>query len=136
MTPLDWILLLFVAAVANQAYGLSQLQGYLAGNPKIWGERALDEFKALVRRQMIQALLQLLLLGGMGVIGLLAIVDNRLDAQGMVAFISLNLIVFALGSYGKRIEERTRSLEVTDPALAEAYQAVCRSWLAKALPDF
>jgi len=136
MSYFGLILLLFVLALINTAIAFSAIKNFLASHTMIDSPRTFETFKQLVRRQMIQALVQVAFLLPMGFLGGYGIVTHRLTTKEFVVFLLFNGVVFLLAKMGKGNEERARSMKVIDPTLEDQYRAVCRSWVRKALPDF
>ncbi|MBN2608901.1 MAG: hypothetical protein JXA64_07275, partial [Candidatus Fermentibacteraceae bacterium] len=65
MGILSWIVALFILAMINFATGISAIGRFIATCPRITGPGDLSDLKAMVRKQMYRALLQIVLLGGM-----------------------------------------------------------------------
>lgn len=126
-------MLVFVLAVINALAGMLSLRGFLARTPAIASEVDLHAFKSVVRVQMVQALLQIGLLGGSLLIGVYGLFAGQLN---FLLVLAVNGVVFVLGLAGKSTETRCRSLPVRDERLGAEYRRVCASWTAKALPDF
>jgi len=126
-------LLVFAAAVINSLAGAASLHGYLSRTAAIASQADLERFKGLVRTQMYQALLQMGLLAGSLLLGVVGLVSGRL---GVVLVLAVNGVIVGLGLFAKGLETRARTLPVRDPSLAEEYKRVCHAWLKKPLPDF
>jgi hypothetical protein len=133
MTPTHWLYLVFFLAFLNWLAGMAALRSFLSRTPAIATPLDLESFSGLVRRHMLQALLQaVLLVAGM----LLGIYVLARGLAGLPLVLVLNGIIFFAGTIGKTLEERARSLNVLDPLLEERYRAICRSWVKKPFPDF
>ena len=127
------IYLVFGLAVVNGVIGGLGVQAFLSRGKPIATATDLAEFKAMARRQMYQALLQMVLLGAGCLIGLYGLLTGKL---GLLLVLALNGLVFAMGMAFRGLESRARSLPVDDPELKAEYARVCNSWLHKPTPDF
>jgi hypothetical protein len=136
MGLLGWVVFLFLLGVINFIIALSSLKNFLSNTPSIKMIQDMDEFKGMVRKQMYQALLQIVILGIMGILVIAGILTGRLTFMEFLFTLGLNLIVFLLGLYGKKVEEEARSLRVEDKSLDEEYRSICYKWVKKPFPDF
>lgn len=123
----------FGLAIVNGVIAGAGVQSFPSRGKGITTQTDLEEFKAMARRQMYQALLQMVLLGAGCVIGLYGIFTGKL---GLLLVVALNGLVFVMGTAFKGLERRARSLPVDDPGLQAEYTRVCDSWLHKPTPDF
>ena len=133
MNAIHWLYLIFTLALINWGAAIAVLKSFLAGTPAITSTIDLQNFAGLVRRHMLQAVLQIALLGAGLILGIHALVNHK---AGLLLIIVLNGIVFVAGTLGKPLEERARSLKVLDPLLEERYKAICTTWVKKPFPDF
>jgi hypothetical protein len=133
MNAVNWLYLVFGLALVNWAVGVAVLKSFLAGTPVINSTIDLQNFAAMVRRHMLQAVLQIALLGAGLILGLYLLARHKV---GLPQIIVLNGLIFAAGMLGKPLEERARSLKVLDPLLEERYRAICTTWVKKPFPDF
>ncbi|MCD4700743.1 MAG: hypothetical protein K8S24_02695 [Candidatus Aegiribacteria sp.] len=136
MNPIGWILFLFALGIINLIVAVKGIRGFLSQETSIRTYQSLENFKSFARKQMYQALLQLTILGTMVVIGIVAMFSRKLDFNGTLLFLLLNVINVFAGKWGKGFENKARSLKVEDPDLLEEYNSVCRSWFRKPFPDF
>jgi len=136
MSLMGWIVVVFVLALVNFFIGMNSLKGFLASHSAISSSQDLEEFKGMVRQQMYQALLQLGLLGLTVVLGLYGIVSGRLSGMEILLFIVINVAIIAAGKLGKGLEDKARTLSVSDENLNREYIDVCEAWVRKPLPDF
>ena len=136
MSLIGWILLLFALGIINLIVGVKGIRSFLSQETSIRTHQSLQSFKSMVRKQMYQALLQLIILGIMCVLGILGIINGRLNFNGTLLFLLLNVINIFAGKWGKGFEKKVRSLKVEDPNLLEEYKSVCRTWGRKPFPDF
>jgi len=125
--------LVFALALVNSVIGLVAISSFLSKKKSIATAADLAVFKALARRQMYQALLQIVFLGLAMLIGIYGIVTAKIP---LLVVIILNALVFAMGMLAKGPENRARSLRVEDEALKSQYKRVCDSWVRKPFPDF
>lgn len=125
---------IYLAAVGVSVASAASLQRFAAAHPAIADRATLDEYKALVRRQMYLALGMLGLLAAGIVAGLALIHRQGLPALGAV--LAANAVVFLFGMLHRRSERRVRSLPAASQELDAEYQRVSTSWVKKAVPDF
>ncbi len=133
MNAVHWLYLLFALALINLGVGIAGLKSFLAGTPAITSTIDLQNYADLARRHMLQAVLQIALLGSSLLLGIYVLASHQ---AGLLLIVALNGLIFVGGSLGKPLEERARSLKVTDPLLEERYQAICTTWVKKPFPDF
>ncbi len=136
MSLIAWILFLFTLGIVNLTVGVRGMRSFLSQETSITTDQSLQSFKSMVRKQMYQAVLQLLILGTMCVLGILGIINGRLSFTGFVLFLLLNVINIFAGKWAKSIEKKTRSLKVEDQNLLVEYKSICRTWVRKPFPDF
>ena len=136
MSYFEWILIIFVCGMGNFFVAATALKKFLACNPRMDNFTNLENLKNMVRKQMYQALLAIVLFGGMGVLGCIGIITRRLDSTQFVLFLILNGIVWAAGKSAKSIEKRAQNLSVSNPNLSDEYKSICRTWIRKPFPDF
>lgn len=133
MSAVTWLYLVFALALANWGIAMLGLRTFLSGTRSISSPIDLEQFSGLARRQMLQALSQVVLLGAAMILGIYVLASGQ---AGLLPVLALNAIVFFAGKAGKPLEERARSLPAPDPLLAERYKAICVSWIKKPFPDF
>ena len=131
----QWVLVLFLAAGVNFFLGLRSLREFLAGTGSIESTMQLKLFKEMVKKQMYQALVQMLLLGGMSVVSVMGIVTDRISGWDFYTVLILNGAVWFAGNMAKGTEKRARNLRVSSELKGE-YKSVCRSWVSRPFPDF
>jgi len=136
MSYIGWIIIFFILAVINTFIASKSLKDYLAIHKSIDGIHALDEFKGVVKKQMIQALVQVGILFLMGFFGGWGIISGRLSFNEFMLYILLNIIIIILGQKGKKTEKKARTLRVDDKSMEEEYADVCATWVSKPFPDF
>ncbi|MBN2398770.1 MAG: hypothetical protein JXI33_00350 [Candidatus Aminicenantes bacterium] len=133
MNPVSLLTMVFALAFINMLMGTVSLKTFLSGTHSINSPIDLQNFAALVRRHMIQALLQLVfLLAGM-VLGIYILASGQ---AGLLLILALNGSILVAANLGKKLEKQARQLPVSDPQLQESYQAICTSWINKPFPDF
>ncbi len=133
MNAVKWLYLAFALALVNWAIAMASLKAFLSRTSAILSTLDLQSFAELARRHMIQALLQIVLLvAGM----LLGIYVLATDQAELLLILVLNGAIWVAGTLGKPLEERARSLKVSDPYLEERYRAICTTWVKKPFPDF
>ena len=130
------ILVLFVLGMVNFAIGVSALGRFLKSHIRIASSSDLEDFKRMVRKQMYQAMLQIVLLGGMTVVSIIGILKHRITFAQLVIVLILDGVIFFAGRKGKSLEKRAKRLGVEDPDLAREFGSVCRTWFSRPFPDF
>lgn len=136
MGYVGWILLLFALGIINLIAGVKGIRSFLSQDSSIRTYQSFESFKSMVRKQMYQALLQVIILGTMCVLGVLGIINGKLNSGGTLLFLLLNVINIFAGKWGKGFEKKARSLKVESPNLLDEYKTVCRTWFRKPFPDF
>ncbi len=136
MSLIGLILILFIAGIVNMQIGTGAVKKFLSSTPAITTGHDLENFKAMVRQQMYQSLLQILVLGGMGITGIYGIINGKLSFMEFVFFLLLNGAVFFFGRYAKKFEYQARGFSIADKTLAGEYASVCESWIKRPFPDF
>lgn len=124
---------LYALAIVASFWVINDVSKFLAAHPRIDSTGDMEAFKALARRGMYFALVQIAVLGAGILIGLFYL--TRQGCTGLLVLLLANGALLAVGLWGKKVEERVRSIPTADELAAE-YEHVCRSWVKKALPDF
>lgn len=132
----QWVTVLFILALANLVWGRISLKKFMEVHKRISTVMELTRFKRMVRKQMFQALLQMVLLGAMGTLSFVGILIGSIDTIQFLVVLAMNGIIIYTGNQGKSIENRARDLPVDDLELRTQYGNICRTWRLKALPDF
>ena len=134
---MGWVVVLFVFAVANWLVATLDLKKFLSLHDAMKDDSTFESFKALARRQMYQALLQLALMIALGVVGFVGIAIRQLNSWGeILLFLALNGVMFALGKFTKNLEFKVKSLPAEPGPMAAAYAEVCARWCKAVVPDF
>lgn len=87
----------------------------------------------MVKRQMIQALVQLALMGSGFILGIIGILRGEM---GLMLVILPQVITIGISLMFKPFEYKAMNLLVEDSSLQDEYRRVCESWRGKAFPDF
>jgi Ca2+/Na+ antiporter len=125
--------LLYIASLLISIGSVMFLRRFLHQTSAIADQGSLEKFKAVARAEMYATLLlMVILILGAAVGGILTILRGL---PMLVVVIVTNFSLWAFSRYHKRVEDKTRSLAVTE-SLAQEYRHVCESWVKKALPDF
>lgn len=132
----QWVTVLFILALANLIWGQISVKRFMAVHQRISTMMELTRFKRMVRKQMFQSLLQIVLLGAMGTLSFVGILIGSIDTIQFLVILAMNGIVVYAGNQGKSIEKRARDLPVDDLDLRTQYGNICRTWRLKAFPDF
>jgi hypothetical protein len=136
MNLFGWIIVLFVLAIINFFIANNDLKAFLARHASIDSYQSMDAFKKMVRKQMMQALLQLVLLLATGVLPIYGLFTHKITFGQFLLCILFDFVILGLGKKGKEVEEKSRSLTVNDPSLEEQYKRICETWVKKPFPDF
>jgi hypothetical protein len=136
MTLFGGIIVLFFIATANMVIGITDVKAFLSQTGSIRTSHDLKLFKRMARKQMYQALLQIVFLGIMGMLGVIGIASRKLSLSEFLIFLLLNVIMIVLGIYGRKFENKARSFQADNDILAKEYRSVCESWVKKPFPDF
>lgn len=125
---------LYLWAIAASLWLSRGVANFLATHDEISSTTALEDFKALARRNMYFALVQIGVLG-LGILLGIALI-GMYGLLGFVVVLVANAALLAAGYRGSRLEKRARSLPAAEDSLRQEYQHVSQSWVKKALPDF
>ena len=115
-------------------WGRVDVSRFLQTNSSLHDPAALTSFKALVRRNMIVAILGL----GLGLVWCLMamLMVWQFGLLGMLMVLAVAVPLFLLGKSTKKLELQARSLPCPDPRLEAEYHQIGQSWSSKLLPDF
>ena len=106
----------------------------MAKHAAITDSASLEAFKNLARRNMKAALpLTAAFLVAMALSAFLIIADPLV---GFVTFLLANGLVVWSALALRKAEIRVRELSCLDPALADTYKRISKSWLSDPWPDF
>lgn len=127
---------MFFLGLVNFFIGLTAMKKFLSQNRSFNTYQNLEQFKNMVRKQMYQALLQIVLLGGMGVLGVVGFITGKLSTSEFIMYFIFNGINLGAGKYGKETERRIRTLSIENLNVRAEYNSICRIWGRKAFPNF
>jgi hypothetical protein len=130
------ILLLPAVAVVNAIVHGSQLKSFLERTPAFATYQDIVEFEKVVARQMYAALVQIALLVTPGVILVVGIIRGVLSAGDILYVVLPSFVILALGLAFKTLENKVRSIPVSDPILEERRDHIVKVWLTKPFPDW
>lgn len=125
---------IYIWALGNAFVSGNAIERFLKATPSIDDPSALDRFKAIARRNMFQALLQIVLLGAGMIAGVLLIL--RHGFFGLLGVLVANAVVFAVGKRYGKLEEQARNLPAGTEAIRAEHRRISETWVKKALPDF
>jgi hypothetical protein len=125
---------IYVIAAAVSLWSRTQVHAFLAETRSISSTADLERFKELARLQMYLALSMIVLLVTGMIVGLVLV--KRYGVSALLVVIVVNGVIFGLGMFHKKGEERARRLRTGSEALATEYRRVCETWVKKATPDF
>jgi hypothetical protein len=111
-----------------------EIKAFLKRHKTIASEHVLEEFKALVRRQMymVYFLLYFLLIG----LFLNVIVVIHHGLLGFALTVLVNAYSFLQSQYFRNLGKKARSLKAANELLERKYYLVSNTWANKPLPDF
>jgi hypothetical protein len=131
------LMLLFPAlAIVNSWWFGRELKAFVDATPAIASTADLERMKAVVKRQMIAALAQILLLAAGPAVYALGLYRHLLRPADAVFVIVPSALVLAAGVALKRVEAAARSLPAADDELRRQRDAIAATWLKKPLPDW
>jgi hypothetical protein len=131
------LMLLFPAlAIVNSWWFGRELKAFVDATPAIASTADLERMKAVVKRQMIAALAQILLLAAGPAVYALGLYRHLLRPADVVFVIVPSALVLAAGVALKRVEAAARSLHTPDDELRRQRDAIVATWLKKPLPDW
>jgi hypothetical protein len=131
------LMLLFPAlAIVNSWWFGRELKAFVDATPAIASTADLERMKAVVKRQMIAALAQILLLAAGPAIYAFGLYRHLLRPADVVFVIVPSALVLAAGVALKRVEAAARSLPAADDELRRQRDAIAATWLKKPLPDW
>ena len=130
------MLLLPAVAVLNALIHGSQLKAFLDQTPVFATYQDIVEFEKVVARQMYAALVQIVLLVAPGVVFVVGIFRHVLSAGDIVYVVLPSFGILALGLAFKQVENKVRSIPVSDPILEERRDHIVRVWNTRPFPDW
>lgn len=130
------ILLLPAVAVLNALIHGTQLKAFLERTPAFATYQDIVEFEKVVARQMYAALIQIALLVAPGIVLVVGIVRGVLSIEDILYVVLPSFVILALGLAFKQVENKVRSIPVSDPILEERRDHIVKVWNAKPFPDW
>ena len=130
------ILLLPAVAVINAIIHGAQLKGFLERTPAFTTYQDIVEFEKVVARQMYAALVQIALLVAPWVVFIVGIVRKIITPSDIVYVVLPSFVILGLGVAFKKLENKVRSIPVSDSILEERREHIVRVWLTKPFPDW
>jgi len=130
------ILLLPAVAVLNAVIHGSQLKAFFERTPAFATYQDIVEFEKVVARQMYAALVQIALLVSPGVVFVVGLVRGVLSVEDILYVVLPSFVILGLGVAFKKVENKVRSIPVSDPILEERREHIVRVWLTKPFPDW
>lgn len=123
-------------AVLNALMHGSQLKRFLERTPVFSTYQDIIDFEKIVARQMYAALVQIALLVAPGVVLVVGIIRDVLSARDILYFVLPSFVIMALGFAFKTLENKVRSIPVSDPILDDRRDHIVNVWLTKPFPDW
>lgn len=130
------ILAFSIAGLANSLWFGLELRRFTKSTPVLSSDLHLARYKKLVAHQMHAALLQIVLLSAPIVITVVGIVSEILEPGDIFFVIVPAVPILLVGFYFRSWEVKTRNIPTATPGLEEERDAVVRTWLRKARPDW
>ena len=131
-----WITVLFLAGLANLAFGVSDIKKFLKYHSSISSTMDLGHFKKMVRKQMYMALAQIVILGAMAVLSVVGILIGRISNTQFILVLLMDGIIWFTGKMSKSLEKRAQNLKVEALEHRAEYTSICATWVRKPFPDF
>jgi uncharacterized membrane protein YciS (DUF1049 family) len=129
-------MLLPAVAVLNAVIHGSQLKAFLERISVFATYQDIVEFEKVVARQMYAALVQIALLVGPGVIFVIGLIRGVLLIEDIFFVVLPSFVIIALGAALKKVENKVRSIPVSDPLLEERRDHIVMVWNTKPFPDW
>jgi hypothetical protein len=130
-----FLMLLFPAlAIANSWWFGRELKAFLEATPAIASSADIERLKAVVKRQMFAALVQIPLLAAGPAVYALGLYRHLLRPADVVFVIVPSAAVLALSLATRRIEAAARSLHTPDDELRRQRDAIVDTWLHRPFP--
>ena len=127
---------LLVLGVVNLLWGGLELRRFQREVRTISSTHELERFRRLAAHQMYAALAQIGLLGLPILVFLFGLIRGDLHPTDVGYLIFPSLIVLVLAFLFKKIESEVQRTDAADELLSEQRDAVVRTWLKRALPDW
>ena len=124
------------AALANSVWFGGQLKRYVLSTRMLSTDLDVFRFKKIVAKQMRAALLQIVLLSLPIVIFITGIMFKALYPGDIFFVIIPSLAILAVAAYFRSWEIRARNIPTATPEMLDQRDAIVRTWLRKALPDW
>jgi hypothetical protein len=123
-------------AIGNSVFFGLALRRYLAETPRIESRAHMDRYKAMVKRQMYAALVQIALLATPALLFFYGVAEAILTFGDLLYIIVPSACVIGLGLYLKGFEKRARTQDVSDPGLLAERDEANEVWIHKPFPDW
>ncbi|MBD3278174.1 MAG: hypothetical protein GF388_07740 [Candidatus Aegiribacteria sp.] len=131
-----WISILFLAGLANLAYGVAELKEFLKYHSSISSTMDMGHFKKMVRKQMYLALAQIVILGCMALLSIIGILTGAISDTQFLLVLLMDGIIWFAGKLFKSLEKRAQNLKVEALEHRAEYTSICATWVRKPFPDF
>lgn len=130
------IVVFAAAGVVNSVWFGRQLKRYVLSTRMLSSDLDVFRFKKVVANQMRAALFQIVLLSMPIVVFISGIMFKALYPGDIFFVIIPSLVILAVAAYFRSWEMRARNVPVATPELLDQRDAIVRTWLRKALPDW
>lgn len=126
-------IVLMLLSIALLLWNLLALTGFLRAHPSIDSAAALDDLKALVRRDMYGGFVMLVPGTAIMVLGVLLTADHGI--AGAVLLLLALAPFIAVGVAARAVGKRVMSLPCS-PGFSQQYESICYVWVNRTLPRF
>jgi len=135
------ILIIFIlgfttAGILNSLYFGLELKRYVARTQVLDSSLAILRYKKMVANQMRAALVQIVLLATPVIAFVAGMMLEWFHGTDLFIVIIPSLVIVAIALYFRGWEMMARSIPTSDPEIEEERDAIVRTWLRKALPDW
>jgi protein-S-isoprenylcysteine O-methyltransferase Ste14 len=131
-----FILSFTTAGILNSLYFGLELKRYVSRTPVLDSSLAILRYKKMVANQMRAALVQIVLLATPVIAFVAGMMLEWFQGADLFIVIVPSLVIVAIALYFRGWEMMARSIPTTDEELEEERDAIVRTWLRKALPDW
>jgi len=126
--------IVYLLAILLSGWVGIEVRRFVKETTSIADPETLERFKAIARRNMRLALVQIVFLGSGLLLGIVLIVVHGVPA--LLVVLATNAVLIAISRYLGHFEKLARSLPAATPALEAEHQRVSKVWVSQMLPDF
>jgi len=130
------MLLLPGAGVVNALWFSGELKRFLEAVPMLVSPYHLEQYKRVVARQMVAALVQIVILALPPVAYFVGLALGALRLPDVLYVIVPSAVVLLVALMVRPTELRARTIPTADPELERQRDRIVEAWLTKPLPDW